>query len=129
MNNKIAASLFAIFVLIVFQLHAQQYSEWSTPVNMGPSINTEFSDFHNAISADGRSIFFASDRPGGLGDFDFWTAHRPNRNATWGKAQNVGPINNDFGEFGPELTVDGHWLFFCSNETGHIYASFRKNTS
>lgn len=133
MNNNLAKSLLLIFVLIglsCFQLEAQQYTEWSKPVNMGSSINTEFSDFHNAISADGRSIFFASDRSDGLGDFDFWTAHRPNRNAAWGKAQNVGPvINTDFGEFGPELTVDGHWLFFCNNNTGHIYASVRNNTS
>jgi WD40-like Beta Propeller Repeat len=112
MNNKIAASIFAIFILITFtcfKLEAQEFTEWSTPVNMGPSINTEFSDFHTAISADGRSIFVASDRPDGFGDFDFWTAHRPNRNAAWGIAQNVGPvINTDFGEFAPELTVDGH---------------------
>lgn len=131
MSHKIAASLFAIFVLLGFtclNLEAQKFTEWSTPVNMGPSINTEFSDFHTAISADGRSIFAASDRPDGFGDFDFWTAHRPNRNAAWGKAQNIGPqINTGAGEFGPALTVDGHWLFFCNNDSGHIYASFRKN--
>lgn len=130
---KIAACVLTIFCLIsltCLQLEAQQYSEWSTPVNMGPSINTEFNDFQNAISADKKSIFFSSDRPDGFGDFDLWTAHRPNRNADWQPAQNVGPIiNTDFGEFAPELSVDGHWLYFCNNNTGHIYTSFRKNIS
>jgi hypothetical protein len=42
---------------------AQQFSAWSAPVNLGRSINTEFSEFQSAISADGLTLFFASDRP------------------------------------------------------------------
>ena len=37
---------------------AQQFSVWSAPVNLGPSINTEISEFHSAISADALTLFF-----------------------------------------------------------------------
>jgi WD40-like Beta Propeller Repeat len=72
---------------------AQQFSAWSAPVNLGPSINTEFSEFHSAISADGLTLFFASDRTGGFGSDgtnDLWVAQRRNRNADWEPAQNLG---------------------------------------
>jgi Tol biopolymer transport system component len=114
---------------------AQQFSEWSAPVNLGPSINTEFDEFHSAISADGLSLFFASDRPGGFGGYDLWVAQRPNRNSDWGPAQNLGPnFNTAVDETSLELSPDGHWLFFSSNglEGGfhfQIYAAFRNDTS
>ncbi len=47
-----------------------EFSDWSTPVNLGPSINTQYSEFHMAISVDELSLFFSSDRPGGLGGND-----------------------------------------------------------
>jgi Tol biopolymer transport system component len=114
---------------------AQQSSDWSAPVNLGPSINTEFSEFHSAISADGLSLFFASDRPGGFGGNDLWVTQRPNRNSDWGPAQNLGPnFNTPADEASLELSPDGHWLFFASGglEVGHrfqIYAAFRNDVS
>src|SRR5712664_716112 len=60
-----------------------RFSDWSAPVNLGPSINTEFNEFHAAISADELSIFFATNRPGGLGGLDLWVAQRSNRRAAW----------------------------------------------
>jgi Tol biopolymer transport system component len=113
---------------------AQQFSAWSPPVNLGPSINTEFSEFHPAISADGLTLFFASDRPGGFGENDLWVAQRANQNADWGPAQNLGPsFNTVHGEFGPELSPDGHWFFFATaglagGNTSDIYAAFRNDT-
>jgi Tol biopolymer transport system component len=118
---------------------AQQFTAWSAPVNLGPSINTEFSEFHSAISADGLTLFFASDRPGGFGSDgtnDLWVAQRRNRNADWEPAQNLGPkFNTPFSESGPELSPDGHWLFFASGGLGppgqslDIYVAFRQDTS
>ncbi len=111
------------------------FSDWSEPVNLGPSINTKFSEFHSAISADELSIFFATDRPGGFGRNDLWVAQRPTRNDDWGPAQNLGPkFNTSLNEQCPALSPDGHWLFFCSNGHGgfggfDIFASFREDPS
>ena len=46
--------------------------DWSTPVTLGPIVNTPYSDSGPGISADGRTLFFSSNRPGGLGDWDLW---------------------------------------------------------
>ena len=47
---------------------------WGTPVNLGPPINTSHFDFFPNISADGSTLFFMSDRPGGYGNWDLWQA-------------------------------------------------------
>jgi Tol biopolymer transport system component len=45
---------------------------WSQPVNLGPVINTFGYDGTPSISADGSTLYFASNRPGGHGDEDLW---------------------------------------------------------
>jgi Tol biopolymer transport system component len=47
---------------------------WSKPVNLGPTVNSPMEDWHPCVSPDGSTLIFASDRPGGLGDFDLWQA-------------------------------------------------------
>ncbi len=112
---------------------AQQFSAWSTPVNMGPSINTTNNEWHAAISADLLTIFFVSDRPRGFGDYDLWVAQRPNRNSDWAPARNLGPnINTSSAEFTPELSPDGHALLYSSlglsgDKHLQIYAAFRSD--
>ena len=46
--------------------------DWNTPVTLGATVNTPYSDSGPGISADGRTLFFSSNRPGGLGDWDLW---------------------------------------------------------
>ena len=48
--------------------------EWTTPVNIGAPVNTEFADDAPMISADGSMLYFNSDRPGGSGYMDVWQA-------------------------------------------------------
>jgi hypothetical protein len=53
---------------------ASKDSEWTTPVNIGAPVNTEFADDFPMISADGSMLYFNSDRPGGFGEMDLWQA-------------------------------------------------------
>jgi len=46
--------------------------DWGTPVNLGPIVNTSNGEVGPALSADGYTLYFASTRPGGLGDWDLW---------------------------------------------------------
>ena len=45
---------------------AQKYSDWSAPINLGPTVNSTSTDRGPAISKDGLSLYFASTRLGGV---------------------------------------------------------------
>ncbi len=49
---------------------------WATPENLGAPINTAATEQQPALSDDGRTLFFASDRDGGSGDLDIWMTTR-----------------------------------------------------
>jgi len=49
---------------------------WSTPVNLGPTINSAFDDGGPALSCDGTTLYFYSTRPSGSGGRDLYRATR-----------------------------------------------------
>jgi hypothetical protein len=49
---------------------------WSTPVNPGRPLNSEFADGGPALSCDGATLYFFSDRPGGYGGRDLYVTTR-----------------------------------------------------
>jgi hypothetical protein len=53
---------------------ATKNDPWGEPVNLGPAINSQSHDELPSISADGLSLYFCSNRPGGVGGFDLWQA-------------------------------------------------------
>ena len=98
---------------------AQKYSEWSTPINLGPNVNSSAMDRAPAISKDGLSLYFASSRPDAdLSGEDIYVSQRETRDSEWGPAMKLGPnINTTANELAPALSRDGHLLFFASNRT------------
>jgi Tol biopolymer transport system component len=107
---------------------------WSTPVNLGPTVNSPFFDGHSCISPDGLSLLFSSTRSEGHGDFDIWVTTRESGRETWKKPTNLGlSVNSSSSEWGPSLSADGLSLFFTSNRPGgfggdDIYVSTRTTT-
>ena len=92
--------------------------QWSKARNMGPNINTPFWDSQPSISSNGRLLYFASNRPGGLGKNDIWISYRQD-NGTWIKPINAGkPINTSDNDQAPFIHADGLTLYFMSN--GHV---------
>ncbi len=49
---------------------------WSTPVNLGPVVNTTAFDGGPALSFDGTALYFFSNRPGGFGGSDLYVTTR-----------------------------------------------------
>ncbi|MHC4702165.1 MAG: TolB family protein, partial [Planctomycetota bacterium] len=49
---------------------------WGQPVNLGPTVNSSAWDSCPSISADGSSLYFESQRPGGSGNDDIWVTSR-----------------------------------------------------
>src|SRR5207247_2637835 len=115
-------------------LAASTFSEWSAPVNLGPTVNTGSIDAGPALSKDGLSLYFNSNRPGGFGGNDIWVSQRASREDAWGEPVNLGPtINTASNEDVPSFSRDGHTMYFNSDRPGgfglrDIYISQRANT-
>ena len=91
---------------------------WTTPVNMGPKVNSSKWDSQPSISADGMTLFFSSSRPGGKGKMDIWKTMM-DVNGEWGVPVNLGDsINSPDDEMSPFIHPDNHTLYFASN--GHL---------
>ncbi|MDW8334923.1 MAG: hypothetical protein RMM53_11965, partial [Bacteroidia bacterium] len=92
--------------------------DWVQIVNLGPNVNSEAWDSHPALSPDGKSLYFASNRAGGFGRTDLYVSRR-DENGNWQKAQNLGPIINTIeDEVSPFMHPINNTLYFSS--TGHI---------
>lgn len=91
-------------------------TEWSKPVRLNSNINTAEWEGSCSISSDGRFLYFASEREGGLGGRDLYVSEKIN--GDWGPAVNLGPgINTEYNEDAPFIHPDGITLFFSSE--GH----------
>lgn len=102
----------------LWESHQNQEGTWSTPQPLPAPINSpHVSTKQPSITPDGRFLFFASDRPGGLGHYDIWVAEYLGE-GQWDNPQNLGPtINTPFEEQTPFIHHDGQTLYFASQ--GH----------
>src|SRR2546421_8826837 len=88
---------------------------WPAPINLGSAINATASDQGPAISPDGLSLYFTSNRTGGLGGFDMYVSQRASVDGLWGSPVNLGPaLNTTSDEGNPAFSRDGRLLFFQS---------------
>jgi outer membrane protein OmpA-like peptidoglycan-associated protein len=97
-------------------------------------VNSDYWDGQASVSCDGQQLFFASQRPGGMGGSDIWVSERM-ENGYWGRPVNLGnKINTDGHEQAPYITDDGRTLYFASS--GHpgmggedIYMSWKDHNT
>jgi hypothetical protein len=86
---------------------------WSEPTPID-AINTKDNELGPELSRDGQSLYFYSDRPGGMGGYDIWVSHLTS--GAWGTPTNLGPsVNSRWNDYGPALSPDGQHLYFSSN--------------
>ncbi|WP_194976008.1 OmpA family protein [Aquiflexum lacus] len=90
---------------------------WQRPVNMGKNVNSRFWDSQPSLSADGRIMFFSSNRRGGYGGNDiYYTLRMPD--GSWSEAKNLGSkVNSTKDEVSPFIYFNNEILFFASS--GH----------
>lgn len=87
---------------------------WTAPHNLGTPINTRGWESQPAISADGRTLYFVSNRAGGYGGTDIWKSNLLD-NGEWSQPVNLGPdINTPFDESAPYIHADNRTLYFAS---------------
>ncbi|RME97027.1 MAG: hypothetical protein D6772_10995, partial [Bacteroidetes bacterium] len=90
---------------------------WSTPVNLGPKVNTEGDELFPFFHASGE-LYFASDGQLGLGGQDIFRVEELGP-GQWGRVENLGvPINSAADDFGLILNESAQLGYFTSNRVG-----------
>ena len=90
---------------------------WGTPVRVLPGGDSTMMVAHPAISPDGQTLYFVSDKDGGHGGKDIYLTQRQ-PDGSWGEAENLGAIVNTQGDEMFPYVRDNGTLYFSSN--GHI---------
>lgn len=92
---------------------------WGKPENLGAAVNSPRNEWSPCISNDGLSLYFSSDRPGGIGGYDIWVAKRENINKPWQQAENLGnTVNSYYSDSDPSISTDNLTLYFSDYVAG-----------
>jgi outer membrane protein OmpA-like peptidoglycan-associated protein/Tol biopolymer transport system component len=92
--------------------------KWSEAFNLGKAINSPFFESQPSFSADGKTLYFVSNRPGGFGETDIFVSTLNEKNY-WTEPVNLGAkINTTGKEESVFIHNDGRTLYFSSN--GHV---------
>jgi TolB protein len=95
----------------------RDHDGWSAPAAV--SFDSAHNEFDPAFSADGTTVYFFSNRPGGFGGDDLWQAAFDPRSGAFGEPRNLGPALNSAGdEWAPTPSADGALLLFASDGHG-----------
>ena len=88
--------------------------DWAKPFDLSDPINTSGWESQPSISADGRTLYFVSNKKGGYGGYDIWKSKLTDKG--WGEPENLGPnINTAYNEQSPFIHPDDSTLYFGSN--------------
>jgi Tol biopolymer transport system component len=127
-------------VLVALALVAHAASQqipfvFGVPKNLGPVINTPGFDGGPSLSADGLTLYLASDRPGAVGGDDLWVSIRRAPNDQWQPPVNLGPgVNSTSGDASPSISSNALELYFDSARpggqgSGDIWVTTRTSTA
>jgi outer membrane protein OmpA-like peptidoglycan-associated protein len=92
--------------------------EWGYPQNLGPRVNAGGGSYAPFIAADGKTLYFSSGRPGGLGGDDIYMTTMVDGN--WRQPVNLGtPINSDADDAFLSIPASGDRVYFSSSRSGN----------
>ncbi len=92
--------------------------QWAAPKNIGKPVNSTSWESQPSLSADGRTLYFVSNRPGGKGKRDIYYAQLDD-NDVWQTPVNLGDtINTEEDDISPFIHVNSQSLYFASQ--GHL---------
>ncbi|MBK9487039.1 MAG: OmpA family protein [Chitinophagaceae bacterium] len=115
-NNKVKTSSDKIVKLKIYESDVDGRT-WKNDKSFAFN-NDEYSVGHPALTADGNTMYFVSDMPGGYGSTDIYVTKKEGE--TWSTPKNVGPdINTEGREMFPYVDKDGE-LYFSSDAHGGL---------
>jgi OmpA-OmpF porin, OOP family len=92
---------------------------WTAPKSLGKKINLpDYNEMSPFIAADGVTLYFSSDRPGGIGENDIWMSKRLDDSwQKWSEPVNLGaPINTEGSEAFFTLDAGGEYAYLTSSD-------------
>jgi outer membrane protein OmpA-like peptidoglycan-associated protein len=91
---------------------------FAAPINLGEGINTAANEAAPTLAADGKTLYFASDRPGGQGGYDLYVSRRLDDSwQRWSPPQNLGPeINTPADEGSISLEATGRFAYLITTD-------------
>ena len=92
---------------------------WTAPKSLGKKINLpDYNEMSPFIASDGKTLYFSSDRPGGIGENDIWMSKRLDDSWTkWSDPVNLGrPINTELSEAFFTLDAGGEYAYLTSSD-------------
>lgn len=113
-GKKVEKSSNQVVLLKIYQAQRNDKDEW-TDIKELPFNGKDYSCGHPSIAADGKTLYFVSDMPGGQGGADIWMVKKDGDN--WSAPVNLGTgVNTPFNEMFPNISGDST-LYFSSE--GH----------
>ncbi|MBN2683144.1 MAG: PD40 domain-containing protein [Bacteroidales bacterium] len=102
----------------LFVTHMNDDGKWSTPENLGETINTEGIEASPFIHPDGNTLYFTSNGHIGMGGMDIFVSRRDPL-GKWSEPVNLGyPINTWKDEIGMIVNAAGQLAYFSSDRDG-----------
>jgi outer membrane protein OmpA-like peptidoglycan-associated protein len=101
----------------IYMVEKNQFGEWGPAMNLGPIVNTPFTEHSPFFSQDGKTLYFSSNGHPGFGDFDiFKTVYE---NGQWSIPINMGrPLNTPNDDRFFTIGGSGEKGYFSSDRTG-----------
>ncbi|MGB0428500.1 MAG: OmpA family protein, partial [Flavobacteriales bacterium] len=97
----------------IYESHLKS-GQWTSPKNLGESVNSGYWESQPAISPDGKRLFFVSNRPGGFGKRDIWFVEKE-ADGNWSSPYNCGEnINTKQDEMSPFMHWDNRHFYFAT---------------
>jgi outer membrane protein OmpA-like peptidoglycan-associated protein len=106
----------------IYACFLQKDTTWSEPKSLGKKINLPgYDELTPYLAADGVTLYFSSNRPGGLGDNDIWMTKRlDNTWQKWSEPVNLGaPINTPDWDAFFTLDAGGEYAYLTSVDGGY----------
>jgi len=116
-RNKELKGKLATAHIGIYHSEMDAQGKWSKPVPFQYNDLNNYSVSDPFITADGQSLYFVSDMPGGLGGTDIYLAKK-NKNGEWDKPVNLQSVNTEGNERSPMWDMENNFFFSSDGWTG-----------
>lgn len=103
----------------LYVTHLNEDGSWTKPVSLGATINAADTDEHSPfLASDGKTLYYSSDRDGGLGSNDIWMVKREDDTWTkWTEPVNMGSdVNTDSWDAYYTIDAQGKYAYKASDK-------------